>query len=202
MDAKEAMNAYTNACKKKDQQDEQILEQESAELFDFESPGSQVNEEPAFEKDLDVRLSDSSEQTKVNVSQTNTLESKMDTVIHILNKLSSKIEHPKTIDIPDISTMLQEQSKDKSDLDGNVDWSKIENIIDLTTKVPSVRFFAGQDGQKGCVRCQVCFDYHCSRDSGLKKCDPSETDDNGEAAAKHIRKYISLIVLFAKVSHF
>ncbi len=115
----------------------------------------------------------------------------------MLNKLSAKIEESKTPEIPDMSTMLQEQSKDG--LISDVDWSKLENIIDLSTKVPSVRFFAGtgSNGQKGCVKCQVCFDYLCSHDNGLRKCDPLvlETDDHGEAAAKHIRKYRSLLFI-------
>ena len=135
--------------------------------------------------------SDNAEQTSSDASITNTLEGKVDTVIDILNRLTSKLEQPKSVvNIPDMSAMLQEKFMDKNDPDVNVDCSKIENIIDLTTKVPSVRFFAGQNGQKGCERCQVCFEYHCSRDSGLTKCDPSEIDDNGEAAEKNMRKYL------------
>ena len=137
-----------------------------------------------------VDTADGKEAMDAYAKITNTLEDKMDAVIDILNKLSAKIEHPK-VGIPDMPTMLQEKFMDKSDPDGNVDWSKIENIIDLTSQVTSVRFFAGQNGKKGCIRCQVCFEYHCSRDTGLMKCDPSETDDNGEAADKHIRKYIT-----------
>ena len=186
-DGKEAMDAYVNASKKrKDQQDKQI-KNPSTKLYDLES---KVAPEPITMIYPDVRSPDSLEQTSSGAKITNTLEDKMDTVIDILNKLSAKIEHPK-VGIPDVPTMLQENFMDKNDPDGNVDWSKIENIIDLTSQVTSVRFFAGQNGKKGCIRCQVCFEYHCSRDTGLMKCDPSETDDNGEAADKHIRKYIT-----------
>ena len=55
------------------------------------------------------------------------------------------MEKPKAVDVPDLSTMLQEKFMDKINLDGNVDWSKIENIIDLTTKVPTTK----NQGEKG-----------------------------------------------------
>ena len=186
VDAKEAVNLYRNAMKNRDQQDDldEQLEEIPAENLDTGS----INEESKSEQGLDFGPPDNLQEIGPSHGSQQVLESKMDTVIHMLNKLSSKIEQPRTVDIPDMSVMLQEQMRN-DDLDSKIDWGRIDNIINLTTKVPSVRFFAGQDGQKGCVRCQVCFDYHYFRDSGLRKSDPSEADDNGQAAAKHIRKY-------------
>lgn len=141
VDAKEAMNAYVNACKTNDQHDEQ-LEKASGKLCDLEG---EVSQEPTIEKYFDVRSSDSLEQTTSEIPITNTLKNKLNTVIDMLNKLSSRMEKPKAVDVPDLSTMLQEKLMDKINLDGNVDWSKIENIIDLTTKVPTTK----NQGEKG-----------------------------------------------------
>lgn len=196
--AKEAMNAYTLACirgKRQEDQLKQLPHGHSVNDSGTSNSGVDENKKRQSEEQLDKGISYSMEEKKANNSQTSSFEGKIDKVILMLNKLSTKLEESKKVEIPEMSTILQEQSKDG--LISDVDWSKLENIIDLTTKVPSVRFFAGAgpNGKKGCVRCQVCFDYLCSHDNGLRKCDPLvlETDDHGEAAAKHIRKYISLL---------
>ena len=78
----------------------------------------------------------------------------------MLQDISTKIDQPKvppaTKTASDMSVLVNELTTDES-RQGSiscVDWSKIENIIQLTEKVKSVRFVAGAENCKtGCVRC-------------------------------------------------
>ena len=111
----------------------------------------------------------------------------------MLKNVSIKIGQQKPSTIPDISTIVKELSTDENH---QVDWSAIENIIDLTEKVQSIRFFAGQFGEKGCVRCETCFNYLFSRDGTLTKRDSLLVDDDdGQAIATHIKRYVEFLIL-------
>lgn len=114
------------------------------------------------------------------------LEAKVDTVIDILKKLSTKIEEPPPRpSFSDVSTI----AKELSTADENIDWNAIENIIELTENVPTIRFFSGQFSKKGCVRCEICFNHIFCRDAVSTKRDPLLVeDDDGQAIATHIKK--------------
>jgi hypothetical protein len=123
------------------------------------------------------------------------LEEKMDVVVSMLKDLSTKIDQQKvpsaTSTASDMSILVNELTTDKymQSSISCVDWSKIENIIQLTEKIKGVRFFAGAENyQKGCVRCQLCFEYLSSRDNHLKRHDPIRIEEDGRSVASHIKK--------------
>ena len=122
------------------------------------------------------------------------LEDKMDVVVTMLKDLSTKIEQQTvpsaTSTASDMSNLVNELTTDKfiQSSTSCVDWSKIENIIQLTEKVKTVRFFASAENcQKVCVRYQLCFEYLSSRDNDLKKHDPMRIAEDGRSVASHIR---------------
>ena len=103
----------------------------------------------------------------------------MDVVVNMLKDLSTEIEQQTvpsaTSTASDMSNLVNELTTDKyiQSSPSCVDWRKIDNIIQLTEKVKTVRFFASAENcQKGCVRCQLCFEYLSSRDNDLKKNNP------------------------------
>ena len=145
MEAKEALKCYKIACNKKTPEKGQ-----RCEVFGRQSPLL-----PEDEISTATHKQQSSETSEIS-DNTDSLKSKVDTVIHMLKNGSIKIEQQKPSTIPDISTIVKELSTDENH---QVDWSAIENIIDLIEKVQSIRFFAGQCGEKGCVRCETCFNY-------------------------------------------
>ncbi len=111
----------------------------------------------------------------------------------MLKKLSTKNEQQTSSTFPDVSTIVKELSTDEK---SQLDWSTIENVIDLTEKVPSSRLFAGQFGQNSCFRCEICFNYLFSRDGVLTKRDPLLVDDDdGQAITTHIKKYVVFLNL-------
>ena len=114
----------------------------------------------------------------------------MDVVVTMLKDLSTKIEQQTvpsaTSTASDMSNLVNELTADKyiQSSTSCVDWSKIENIIQLTEKVKTVRFFASAENcQKGCVKCQLCFEYLSSRDNDLKKHDPMRITEDGHSVA-------------------
>ena len=90
------------------------------------------------------------------------IEDKLDSVIEMLENLSTKPASGETKQsFPELSVVVKQLSMEK---DTHLEWHLFENIIDLTEKVKTIRFFASEDNTKGCVRCQTCFDYPCTRD--------------------------------------
>lgn len=195
LEAKEALNCYRMACDKKIEKKGNNKDQATTDKSAAASsllPEDEIETENPFEELHPAKLV-SGEEEATEASHTSgdcVLESKVDTVIDMLKNLSTRIQQPKTPAIPDLSVMIKELSTDKC---SQLDWSTAENIIDLTEKVQTVRFFAGQFGQKGCVRCQTCFDYLCARNSVLTKHDPLLADDDGHAIATHIKKYVFVL---------
>ena len=190
MEAKEALKSYKIASNKKTPEQGQ-----SCEVSERQSPLP-----PEDEISTDLLMPTHKQQlteTSQALDDIDSLESKVDTVIHMLKNVSINIEQQKSSNCPDVSTIVKELSTDE---DSQVDWSAIENIIDLTEKVRSIRFFAGQFGQKGCVRCEICFNYLFSRDGILTKRDPLLVDDDdGQAIATHIKKYVIYVVFLNRV---
>jgi hypothetical protein len=124
-----------------------------------------------------------------------TLEEKMDTVVSMLKDLSTKIEHQNAHTVThtpsDMSVLVTELTTDKDSQSSiaSVEWSKIENIVQLVEKVKSIRFFANTENfGKGCVRCQLCFEYLSSKDNHLQRHDPMRNDKDGQSVASHIKK--------------
>lgn len=182
LEANEALNCYIMACEKKTDRNENKIDQ-ATNKSTADSYGEMETENLCEEEHLAELVSE--EEQESHISGDGVIEMKLDTVIGMLKTLSTKIEQPKTPAVSDLSVMIKELSTDK---DSQLDWSTAENTIDLTEKVESVRFFAGQFGQKGCIRCQTYFDYLCARDSVLTKCDPLLAEDGGHAIATHIKK--------------
>ena len=129
------------------------------------------------------------------VGSLSNLEQKIDMVVTMLQDIYTKIDQqkvpPATKTASDVSVLVNELSTDES-LQVNiscVDWSKIENIIQLTEEVKSLRFFSGAENCKtGCVRCKLCFEYLCLPDNNLKKHDPMRVGEDGCSIASHIKK--------------
>ena len=149
MEAKEALKSYKIASNKKTPEQGQ-----SCEVSERQFP---LPPEHEISNDLlmPTHKQQSTETSQVS-DDTDGLESKVDTIIHMLINVSIKTEREKSSTYPDLSTIVKELSADEN---SQVDWSAIENMIDLTEKVRSITFFAGQFGQKGCVRCEICHNY-------------------------------------------
>lgn len=190
--AAEALHAYKSICLKKLDITKEATNSSASEIS--LSPLLQQNEKTHFDSFLLNDQSKSFDET--SIGSHSTVDEKMDMVVTMLKDLSTKMEQGKNpssnCSTSDISVLVNELNADKDTHSGNaaVDWSKIENIIQLTEIVKSVRFFAtdGQN-QKGCVRCQVCFQYLSSRDNHLKRFDLTRIEeDRGGSVASHIKK--------------
>ena len=174
--AAEALDAYKSTCLKK-----------------LEITHKTINSSQC--EDSHLSPSDQNLDETLPVGSHSNLEQKIDMVVTMLQDISTKIDQqkvpPATKTASDMSVLVNELTTDES-LQGSiscVDWSKIENIIQLTEKVKSVRFFAGAENCKtGCVRCQLCFEYLCLRDNNLKKHDPMRVGEDGCSVASHIKK--------------
>lgn len=102
----------------------------------------------------------------------------------MLKNLSTKMGQTKP-PVPELSLVVKELSMDK---DTQIEWSSIDNIIDLTEKIPTIRFFASdssEDSTKGCVRCQTCFEYLCTRDGRISRL---KKQDECHATEAHVKK--------------
>lgn len=189
LEAKEALNCYRKAINMTTVEKGNKYSQETTATG--QSAGASILSPLQVEDEIPAEnlLPSADEHQTTGTSQIsydNALESKLNTVIDMLKNLSTKIEKPSP-SYPAISTIVKELSTNEN---SQLDWRTIENVMELTEKVSSIRFFAGQNGQNGCVRCQTCFDYVFAREGVLAKRDPMLIDnDDGQAIANHIKKY-------------
>ena len=119
------------------------------------------------------------------------IEEKLDSIIDMLDKLSVKFgdsaSNPKPA-FPELSVLINELSSDSANA-STLDWSSVDNIIDLTGKIEYIRFFASTDNTKACICCQTCFDYLCMEDRVLRKLkEQGVTGTDNHAIDAHIRK--------------
>jgi hypothetical protein len=190
-EAKEALRLYEIACRKRlaknaDTPDIDVLsatgssdlssngnsESETFISDNAENPSEDDSGEPVSKcQIIENKQDDEASKSRIEV--------KLDTVIGMLENLSTKAGETKQ-SFPQLSVVVKQLSQEK---DMHLEWNSFENIIDLTEKVKTIRFFASEDNTKGCVRCQTCFEYLCTRDGRL-----NQTSHDGHATDDHIRK--------------
>ena len=192
--AAEALDAYKSICLKKLEITKEAIKYSQSKDGLLSPEILKEHEKTHFDSLLLNDKGETFDETS-SIGDHGKLEEKMDVVVTMLKDLSSKIEQQNiplaTSSASDMSILVNELTIDKdtqSSIAG-VDWSKIENVIQLTEKVKSVRFFASTENyQKGCVRCQLCFEYRCSRDNHLKRHDPTRIEEDGRSVASHVKK--------------
>ena len=188
-EAKEALHLYEVACKNRvaKNADPSAVDQFANSCSPLDG-GSKTTAESPFEDDSDELVNECKiiENKQDEVANNSTIEVKLDTVIGMLENLSTKVGQTKQ-SFPEMSVVVKELSMDK---DTHVEWNSVENIIDLTEKVQAIRFFASEDNKKGCVRCQTCFDSLCMRDGNISKLKQKSfiSNTDGYATDNHIRK--------------